>query len=201
MGHMAENFLGETMDGIGGVYSNNHKYFSEIDKESIGGFMYAEGIATLSALYAENNILLNNNHDYNFSLKVIDGINTQFEADHSRYLDDLFNYESSGSNFTRINANVLDGIFIYIAETENINKFGWEIFPRFFKLYQNPLPSFVRERLTELQGHTYFVSGLSAASGNDLRFLFRDKWNFPIDNYYFEEIYPLLKDKVDLDDN
>ena len=54
MGHMAENFFGETPDGMGGVYSSNAKYFSELDKESIGGFMYAEGIATLSALYAEN---------------------------------------------------------------------------------------------------------------------------------------------------
>ncbi len=191
MGHIVENFLGELPNGLGGTYSNNRSYFGEIDKQSVGNFMYAEGIATLAALYAEKNILVNN-QTYKLPSKVITGIRNQFNNDHSNYLEKLSDYESAGGVFSSMTPDVLDGIFINLAENDSINRLRWEIYPKFFKIYQNPLPIFITGPLTELQGHTYFIAGLSAASGKDLRYLFRDKWHFPIDDLYFNEIYPKL---------
>jgi hypothetical protein len=89
----------------------------------------------------------------------------------------------------------LDGIFIDLAQDKKINPYGWELYPRFFKIYLDPLPSFITGPLTEIEGNTYFVAGLSAASGSDLRNKFKN-WGFSIDEDYYTEIYPKLKEII-----
>lgn len=187
IGHDVDNFNLSYLDGLGGSYSNNQYYFYAPNIYPL----YPEAEATLAALYAERGILLNN-QTYNFSENIINGITNEYNNAHRNYLQSLADYESSGSNFSTITPDVLDGIFLNLAENSSINKLGWEAYPKFFRIYQNPLPTFIQEPLTTLQYHTYFIAGLSAATGNDLRFLFKDRWHFPIDEVYFEQIYPQL---------
>jgi len=190
LGHDVDNFNLEFGDGYG-MYSSNRYYFLENSYP-----IYPEAEATLAALYAEYKIM-QDKQNYGLSTKDLNGITNQFNTDRGNFLNNLVEYESNDSNFASISPNTLDGIFIYLAENENVNRFGWEIYSRFFKIYQNPLPTFVQEPLTAIQYHTYFIAGLSAATGNDLRSLFVNKWNFPIDNNYFIKIYPLLQEHLE----
>jgi hypothetical protein len=106
----------------------------------------------------------------------------------NQFTQKLLDYEIN-KDFSTINADIIDGIFIYLAENSSLNNFGWEVYPRFYKAF---LPSSYNITMSERKGDTFFVAALSAATEDDLRFLFRDKWNFPIDDAYYNEIYPIL---------
>jgi len=189
MGHdFNSHFLSEFSDGIGGQYPTNRKIFEKWSDCCDGTF--AEGIATLGAMYSEY-YLLNNAKSYGINSKTYESIKKSFN-EFNQYSKDLADYESQGSDFTKINANILDGIFISLVNDKSLNRYGWDMYPRFFKIYLDPLPSFVTGPLTEVQGHTYFVAGLSVASGSDLRVKFKS-WGFPIDDAYYEVIHPELK--------
>jgi len=91
-----------------------------------------------------------------------------------------------------MSADVIDGIFVRIAEDSSINSYGWEIYKRFYKAFLPSEPNFV---IPAGKGDTFFVAALSAATGNDLKLIFRD-WNFPIDENYYSEIHPILQSMV-----
>lgn len=142
----------------------------------------------MAALYAEYHLL---NDGYTLSQNIKTSIGKQFAADTATYAKDLAAYEASGADFDTMNANILDGIFVRIAENTAVNPYGWEAYPRLFKIYLDPLPPFVSEPLSESQGYIYFIAGLSAATGSDLRSQFRE-WGFPVDDDYYDKVYPTV---------
>ena len=193
MGHdFTGHFLLQFVDGIGGQYTSNRAIFGKWGGSA--GHTPEEGIATLAALYAEYH-LITEAESYGITGKIFDGINKQFTSDTNNFLNDLKTYESQGNNFASMKPNIIDGIFVYLANNESLNPYGWELYPKFFKIYLDPLPSFVTGPLTEIQGHTYFIAGLSAASGSDLRNKFKN-WGFSIDEDYYNKIYPKLNEII-----
>ena len=78
---------------------------------------------------------------------------------------------------------------------ELADEYGWEIYPKFYKVF---LPEYwdQYDDIEEGKGATFFVAALSAASGDDLRARF-EKWDFPIDDEYFNKVYPILKEIID----
>lgn len=188
MGHdFTGHFLLEFIDGVGSQYPSRRNIF--VNWADCCNYTIQEGIATLAWLYSGYN-LTTNAGAYGISGSILTSIKNKFSTDVSGYTNDLKAYEVAGNKFSSINANVLDGMFIYLAQT-----YGWEIYPKAFKIYLDPLPSFVTGPLSATQGHTYFIAGLSAASGYDLRYKFK-KWGFPVDDNYYNAIYPALEAKV-----
>ena len=98
--------------------------------------------------------------------------------------------EEEGGNYEKINPDVIDGIFLELAD-----EYGWEIYPKFYKVF-SPEYWDQYDDIEEGKGATFFVTALSAASGDDLRARF-EKWDFPIDDKYFNNVYPILKEIID----
>ena len=153
---------------------------------------YGEGWATLNGMYTINK-LIQNKTQYNLKQEIVDTL--QFVKNNSRifYIEDqnggesLWKYENVyNKDFSKLNANIMDGMLIVLAEdSPDLNPYGWEIYPRFFKVF---LPEYWDRYSTVVDGETFFIAVLSAAAGNDLRPLFVNEWNFPIDNNYYNEI-------------
>lgn len=105
----------------------------------------------------------------------------------------LATYVANGSRYDTISPDVLDGIWIVLAD-----EYGWEIYPRFFSAFlppDVPLPlGFVPQ--TETDRATLFVAALSAAAGEDLRPRFRDEWGFPVDDELYASLYPHLAQRI-----
>lgn len=192
MGHdFTGHFLLEFGDGVGVLYPSNRNIF--VNWGGSHGLTFEEGIATLAQMYSIRH-LVDDSQLYGISGSILESLKKQLVSNNG-YLDDLATYESKGNNFATINANILDGMFINLANDKTVNPYGWGLYPKAFKIYLGSLPSFITGPLTEIQGHTYFIAGLSAAAGVDLRPKFK-AWNFPIDDAYYAEIFPKIKDVV-----
>ena len=99
------------------------------------------------------------------------GFDDLFEIEVEKALKALTSYESRGSNFSEISAEVLTGMMIKLKE-----KYGWELFTRYFNLVDRytvfPKVSFDRKI-------NAFVYLISIAAGEDLSNKFRE-WGFPV---------------------
>ncbi|MBU0466067.1 MAG: hypothetical protein KJ718_03570 [Nanoarchaeota archaeon] len=161
--------------------------------------LFSEGMATLGEMYTINTLTSGTviyDIDEPELSSIIDEINIQYgflnstdcqgHSNGDNCFTSLWAYENVfGSNISLIDPNILDGIFLQLAE-----EFSWEIYPRFYKVF---LPEFQSDYApVEIgQGETFFIAALSAAAGQDLRPQFRE-WNFPINEDYFDQIYPVL---------
>ena len=143
--------------------------------------------------YDSKNNVCNNNKECNDEI----GENWRYCSDCSCSTS-LWAYENLSEfkrNFSKIDANILDGMFIYLAEKiPNLNPYGWEIYPRFYKVFLEKYRSIV-PTIANGKEATYIVAALSSAAGSDLRSLFADKWSFPVDNVYYAYI-KLIFDSV-----
>lgn len=156
-----------------------------------GMIIYTEGLATLARMYAEHIIASEPDH-FDLSSAALESILNYIEFNRNVYLDDLATYEERGSNFAEMNPNILDGIFIRLAD-----EYGWQIFPRFFKIFQ---PQDERWHIldqadTEAKVHALTICALSVAARDDLRDMFRT-WNFPIDNKFYQRVKPEIEDVI-----
>ncbi len=153
-----------------------------------GSSFYSEALATLVMMYAEYRITSDTGH---FGLTDVSsasiGGNSYGALGFNRrvYLvEGLGNYEATGADFKRMDANILDGIFSKLAET-----YGWNIFPRLFKIFlpaDTPWDLLIQAN-TEARKHAVIICALSVATGTDLREQFK-KWNFPIDDIFYDQI-------------
>jgi hypothetical protein len=158
---------------------------------------YSEGFASLNGLYALQE-MIKYPDKYGINNVTLISLKSYFQGmrgyltnicDRPDYPCSIQDYEQRGSPFGIMSADVIDGIFIYLAENNSLNSFGWEVYPRFYKAF---LPSDYNLAIDDsLKGNTFFIAGLSSATGTDLRPMFK-KWNFPINDTYFNEIYPKL---------
>jgi len=180
----------DNAESFGEFSAENSKRFSELNQ-----LRYSESFATLNSLYSLYE-LSKNPLKYKIEGSSLISIKKAFNANR-RMFDDkdcdqneepcsLYDYENRRSPFSEINPNVIDGIFIKIAEDNSINPYGWEVYKRFYKIFLSKNIEVSHEKQD-----TFFVAALSSATGNDLRNLFK-KWNFPINDLYFEDIYRRL---------
>jgi len=103
------------------------------------------------------------------------GFDDIFEKEVDKALKALETYESRGSNFSEINAEVLTGMMIKLKE-----KYGWELFIRYFNLVDRytVFPKVSLDRKVNA-----FVYLISIAAGEDLSNKFKE-WGFPIKETY-----------------
>ncbi|KXA95176.1 hypothetical protein AKJ65_02365 [candidate division MSBL1 archaeon SCGC-AAA259E19] len=150
--------------------------------------LYIEAYATLARMYAENKIA-RNFEKYELSLWTKKSINKYIEFNRRVYLGDLRKYMEENLNFEDMNPNILDGIFLKLADN-----FGWEVFPSMFEIFQPPEDRwrFLENVDTEEEVHTFTICALSTVIGEDLRKKFRS-WRFPIDEEFYEKVKPKLE--------
>lgn len=163
---------------------------------------YGESWASLNSMYTINK-LITNEEQYNFKQEIINTLQSVKNNFRTFYIDDQGGGESLwkyiniyNKDFTKLDANIMDGIFIVLAEDKPVlNPYGWEIYPRFYKVF---LPQYwdTYVNVEDGLGETFFIAALSAAAGNDLRPLFVDEWNFPIDNIYYNTLFPILENII-----
>jgi hypothetical protein len=181
------------IDNFGAFSAQNSERFLGLHE-----FRYSEGFATLNSLYSLY-MLTTNPDSYKVQEPALSSMRTQFEND--KHMRDekncnpnedpcsLYDYEQRSSPFNRINPNIIDGIFIEIAEDKSMNPYGWGVYKRFYKVFlptSTGLPP-----VNANKGDTFFVAALSAATGSDLRAQFKE-WNFPVDDVYYNQVYPTL---------
>jgi len=154
--------------------------------------LYSEGLASLASIYAEYRIVNEPGH-FGLDSNAVNSIRGDsygaLEFNLRNWSNALATYEANGARFSEINADIMDGIFIRLADS-----YGWEIFPRFFKIFQ---PADSRWDLLELvdnetKMHTLTICALSVATGTDLRDLFKG-WHFPVDDAFYSEIKPQIE--------
>jgi len=107
------------------------------------------------------------------------------------FLGALDEYVRDGSNYDYLDADVVDGIFVQLADA-----YGWNLYEKFFSAFWPPNASFAFEVDTEAEQATMLVAALSAAADADLRPLFRDQWGFPADDGFYETAMPLLRERI-----
>ena len=161
------------------------------DSPKFGGltkFVFSEGFATLNGMYSIHE-MIQNPSKYNIDEPELSSLKRAFNG-YGYFRTKLKEYEEEGGNYEKINPDVIDGIFLELAD-----EYGWEIYPKFYKVF---LPEYwdQYDDIKEGKGATFFVTALSAASGDDLRARF-EKWDFPIDDKYFNNVYPILKEIID----
>lgn len=100
---------------------------------------------------------------------------------------DLDTYLSQGAVYSQMTPSVLDDMLTVLAEEH-----GYAFSYRFFSAFvpgDRPLPIGVN---SDVKQSTFFVAAVSAASSADQRARFHGQWGFPLDQSYFDQIYPLV---------
>ena len=151
-------------------------------------FGFSEGLATLASLYITEKI------DKNI-LKPL--VKDMFEAENKsmrmKFGSALEFYENHQPDRNHITPDIIDGILIRLGD-----RYGWDIFPVFFRIF---LENEINDQIYQLAGDdevkriTIFVTAFSAVAREDLREQFR-KYDFPVDDQYFQVILPLVKQSL-----
>jgi len=120
-----------------------------------------------------------------------------FEAENksmrTKFISALEFYENHQPDRNHITPDIIDGILIRLGD-----RYGWDIFPVFFRIF---LENDINDQIYQLAGDdevkriTIFVTAFSAVAREDLREQFR-KYDFPVDDQYFQVILPLVKQSL-----
>ncbi len=147
-----------------------------------GDFLYSEGMATLCGMYAAAEMVRAPSR-FALSGQPLQAV-SEYHDSYQYFLQRLSDYEAAGANFSLIDPDVLDGIFLRLADQH-----GWAIYPAFFQIllpYDQPW-AFLDDVRAGGKVHTFTVCALSVVVGQDLRDQFR-AWNFPIDDAYYQVV-------------
>ena len=185
MGHNFMASLESFYDLISGLPNNN---------------TYNEGMATILGLYAIDTII-KNPFLYGFTEATTENLSRKeisLTPNHARevYYNSLSSYETDPDYSQKFNADILDAIMMKLHD-EN----GMSFLYRFFSVFlpaDRPLDNI--NLSSEGQRLAFWVAACSAAAHQDLRERFQNKWGFPIDEVYYNKIYPNVKKRVSLRD-
>ena len=155
-----------------------------------------ESLAVLSAFYTYHNIL-ENQRAFRIDGKTIESLNYDF-ANGRNYQNQQYElYISQGKKFDEQNvliSQALDYKMILYGET-----YGWHNYLKFAKAFENGLAqffSFKNNGVSDVERSTYVIAALGVAFDKDFRIEFSEL-NFPIDDAYYAEIFPKIKDIVE----
>jgi hypothetical protein len=152
---------------------------SEVDNSN---FTYSEGLATAASMFAAQ-VLGRRADEYGIPAPLVDSILAS--AWHFGSTPDLDAYLAGGAIYSQINPSVLDDMLDVLA-----GEHGYAFLFRLFSVFapgDEPLPTAIGG---DVEQATCFVAAAGAATGTDQRARFHDDWGFPLDNGYYEEIYP-----------
>ncbi len=176
---MAHNFQ------IGGLPGFPKILLDDKMNNNNAGFCFSEGLATLNSMYVAEKILQEN---------VSEEIKIVIENDRKKMIDTyseaLNYYEKSGNDYIKLTPDVVDGIFYYLG-----NKYSWDIFSQFFKIFQenkntDKIYNLVQSKESKML--SVIIGSLSVACKDDLREKFLI-WGFPFDDQFYRTIYPLIQ--------
>ncbi len=108
------------------------------------------------------------------------------------FFSKLTSYETNPNYATAFDPDVNAGILLKLHD-----QYGREFFYRFLSAFSpadKPLPISLG---TEGQKLAFWVAACSAAANADLKSRFRDTWGFPIDNAFYDQIFPKVKSRVE----
>jgi len=157
-------------------------------------FSYSEGIATLLSMIVQAAFLEGPLH-YGLDADMVAAAGdprVYASLPHCRqgFQAALEAYTAAGSNYVDLTPDVLDGIFVRLADI-----YGWGFYQRFFAAFWPPTPSFPLQVTTDEQQAAVFAAALSTAVGEDLRDMLRSQWGFPIDDACYDLVRPWLEQR------
>jgi hypothetical protein len=115
------------------------------------------------------------------------------DASKLTYVNELATYEAHPDN-AHLYPDLLDGIFFTLADS-----FGYDIFRRWFRILQPPNASWARLDSinasldyadAKTTSFTITSCAFSVAARSDLRALFVNRWDFPIDSLLYAQVQP-----------
>ncbi len=163
---------------------------------AVPGPFLQESLAVLSAFYTYHNIL-ENQQAFGIDGKTIESLNYDFANGRNFQKQQYELYISQGKKFDEQNvltSQTLDYKMILYGET-----YGWHNYLKFAKAFENGLAqffSFQNNGVSDVERSTYVIAALGVAFDKDFRIEFSEL-NFPIDDAYYAEIFPKIKDIVE----
>ena len=151
-------------------------------------FIYSEALASIVGLYAAE-MMQREAAQYGIPASTVEAVMSQFG--HAEETPALSDYIESGSVYSQINVAVLYDMMATIVD----NYDGYDTLYRFFSVFlpsDVPLPFNID---SDARQATFFVAAMSAADETNLRPLFRE-WGFPLDDTYYDQIYPQVEQMV-----
>ena len=152
-------------------------------------FTYSEGLATAVGMYVAQ-MMKGRASQYGIPTDIIGTILSSVWR-FGKTPDDLNAYVNNGAQYSQINPNVLDDIIMVLG-----GQYGYNTLYRFFSIFlpgDLPFPFTVN---SDAKQATFFVAAMSAATAHDLRARFHDTWGFPVDDTFYNEIFPRVKQMV-----
>ncbi len=161
-----------------------------------------ESTSVLTAEYTYQMIKANTSH-YGLSTEAFNSMQRVFlqerEYQKSRYeeyvrLGNPYSQDESGLNYAVLTSQALDYKMFMIGDT-----YGWEKFSRFNQAFSSDLKenfTFWKDGVSDAEETTYTIAALNVAFGRDFRSEFKNL-NFPIDDNFYSQIYPVIKGYVD----
>jgi len=162
------------------------------------GTDFVEAWATMAGLYSIHE-LITNSSQYGVTLAAKRNLEEQLASTRATYQTALRTYEVVPDH-SHLYPDVVDGVFLTLADS-----FGYEIISRWFTMLQppdtpwprlngiNPSADYDGSKITAM---TITACGFSVAAHVDLKALFRTRWDFPIDDLFYDQIKPEIDQMI-----
>lgn len=151
-------------------------------------FAFDEGFASLGYLYTSHSYQAQPDH-FGIKSRGYGSLMDEFDRQSNRFNSALLNYRENGNRYSWMDADVVDGILLELAQEH-----GWDIYGRFFRFFANwngYHSQLISEATTPEKRIAFIVAALSAAANSSMISDF-STMNFPIDTAFFDEVSQTL---------
>jgi len=154
---------------------------------SNSNFSYGEGLASIAGMYAAIKMQERQN-ELGISQTILDQILPIYHLDAT---PDLDHYVQNGAHYSQLTPSVVYDIVLKLAQIH-----GSRIIYRFYSAFLPSNQGYPFPIASDAHQATFFVAAMSAATGQDQRARFRDNWGFPLDEAFYDQIYPQVERMV-----
>jgi hypothetical protein len=168
---------------------HNFSWASQTFARGLGIFEYSEAIATALGLTTMETVL-NDPGTYPIEADATASLQQLLARDEQVYLNDYQNWLNNGANFSELNPNIIDGIWLYY-KAQRPNDFASRFFRPLQPQYYNWVSPLLRN-LKEGDQHTIFVALISAARGQNLSEEFSNSYHYPLNSDLFTSAYEMF---------
>jgi hypothetical protein len=182
---MGHNFLGDSPGFVGALGT------------ALGTELYNESIAT-ALMLADLAYILDDENSYPVEYLTWVSLNEAYSLYRTQYLNGRQTWLAGGANFSNLNNDIVDGIWLYHAEP-NIPSFAKKFFLPLHPSNLEAISSILCDVDTINDQHTIYAALVSAAAGEDLSALFTNTYHFPINQGLFNNAYSTFLALIDTD--
>ncbi len=153
---------------------------------------YNEGMATMLDVYAIDT-LIRNPGAHGLTVTTTENLSRNWipltpNFARNVFYNKLITYEAAPDYTNNFDADILDAIM-----TKFHDEYGLAFFYRFLSAFVPADESLNLAFSNEGQRLAFWVAACSIAANQDLQPRFRDDWGFPIDEAFYEQIYPQVQ--------